>query len=145
MCPSPLSLRFYCRHAVICPFPSLTNEAKQPGHDVSADLVQGHCCGPLIMQRKTGESLCLSNRRHSLLFFALPLYRLLEVFVCAVGLMTEQDNAMNRGSLRDTVENQCAQMLRRDIKKCLNEAGFGYFCPLEMIISLCPSSEWCQM
>lgn len=85
MCPATPSLRFYCHHAVICPFPSLTNEAKQPGHDVSADLEQGHCCGPLIMQRKTGVFLCVKNSRHGPLFFALPLYRLLEVFVCAVG------------------------------------------------------------
>lgn len=85
MCPVAPSLTFYCSHVVICPFPSLTNEAEQPGQDVSVDLEEDHCCGPLIMQRKAGMSLSFSNRRRHLLFFALPHNRLLEVCVCSVG------------------------------------------------------------
>lgn len=114
MCPVPLSLSFYCHHVVIC----LSNEAEQPGQDFSVDLEKGRCCGPLIMQRKAGMSLCSDNRRRPLLF--------LQGLQC--WLMTEPDEVMNRGSLValrtlyiHTVQNRRAQMLRHGIRASLNE------------------------
>lgn len=79
MCPVALCLTMYCSHVVFCAFPSLTNEAEQPGQDISVDLEEDHCGGPLIMQRKAGVSLRLDNRRRHLLFFVPPFNRLLEV------------------------------------------------------------------
>lgn len=43
MCPVAPSLTFYCHHVVICPFPSLTNEAEQPGQ-----VLRGPGGGPLL-------------------------------------------------------------------------------------------------
>lgn len=85
VCPLAPSLTFYCHHVVICPFPSLTNEAERPGQHASVDLEEDHCFGPLIMQRRAGTSLCVDNTRRHLLFFALPRNRLLQVCLCSVG------------------------------------------------------------
>lgn len=85
MCPLAPSLTFYCHHVVICPFPSLTNEAGRPGQHASEDLEENHCFGSLVMQRRAGMSLCVDNRRRRLLVFALPHHRLLQVCVCSAG------------------------------------------------------------
>lgn len=45
MCPVALCLTMYCSHVVFCAFPSLTNEAEQPGQDISVDLEEDHCGG----------------------------------------------------------------------------------------------------
>lgn len=94
MCPVAPSLTFYCSHVVICPFPSLTNEADQPGQEVSVDLEEDYCCGPLIMQRKAGVSLLSDNRRRHLFTLPCPITD----FLWSV-LMAELDKVMNRGSL----------------------------------------------
>lgn len=68
-------LYFTVTMLLFVPFPSLTNEAQHPGQDLSVDLEDDHCCGPLIMQRKAGMSLHLDNRRRHLLFFVTDILR----------------------------------------------------------------------
>lgn len=104
MCPVAPALTFYCHHVVICPFPSLTNEPEQPGQDLSADVEEDHCCGPINNAKKAPFLFVQGDRRRHLLFFAQPPNRLLELCVLCW-----------RGSLAaDALRSHCREWMRTD-------------------------------